>query len=146
MFDVQTRDLFAGAATFATTAGTASGISRSKSTLPCDISITGPAQSVGASDGFMWLGLDLDLAPVAAPTRYLSVLQGLTAIESTSDSVCLGQHVVRTFMNAWNWLAFPVLSHPLAVSEDGKTIEADFTEAQEGMRATHTLRFTAMRE
>ncbi len=114
---------------------------------PCDITITGPSTAIAPTDGILWLGLDLDLGPSLPPSRSVSVLTGSTLISSTSNGICSGVSNTTTFPNSWAWLLYPLETNPLAVSDDGRSIEANLTQTAASSAPTvHTIKLTAMRE
>ncbi len=140
---------FAGTLMLATTAGEASGRYVTHSASPvCDVTLTGPTKAVSATDGMLWLQLGLDAEGIPSADRNVTSLLGTTFIDTTSHGVCpaLGLDQTQTFLNAWAWLLYPLLTNPLSVSDDGRTIEGNLTEVQGDVRTIHTFTFTAMRE
>ncbi len=138
------------AMTLAATNGTASGL-LTLTTLapPCHATITGRATLFGPADvGAVWFNLDLKQpgSPLP-PSREVVNLQGMSFIDSTSVTVCSGQITTTPAPStAWAWLMFPLITNPLSVAADGKTIEANVTINVANARTVHNFKFTAMRE
>ena len=129
------------------TAGTATGLFTLQSAIPpCNVTLTGPAKTVSATDGALIFNLDLKTG-ASPPDRRVGTLVGTTFIDSTQVAVCNGETKITPAPGTgWQWLLYPVTTNPLDVSADGKTIEANLTQTVTNARTVHNFKFTAMRE
>lgn len=129
------------------TGGSASGLFTFESTVPpCQVTITGPTKSATAGGTIAMIQLNLDLNEPTGPNRKVTVLSGITFIDSTSVAVCNGETTVTQTSVGWVWLGLPLITNPLDVSVDGRTMQADVTISVSDVRTVHRFTFTAMRE
>lgn len=138
-----------GTMTLAVTGGTASGLHTLTSTTPpCNITITGPAKAIRSGDtGLLWFNLDLRHPAFPTQDRKVVLLKGITFIDSTSVAICNGNRTETPAPSTgWTWLLLPLVTHPLNVSTDGRSIEANVTIPFPNARTVHSFRFSAMRE
>ena len=134
---------------FLVTAGTASGNSRTATPfLGCSATLTAAPASVGASDGLLSFDSDLKSWSTPSPDRNVKSLRGLSFLNTSTQTVCPGVNSTNTSVSSWAWLGLPLSLFPVAVADDGRTIQANVTQGDPSgtAQAVHTFTFTALKE
>ena len=132
---------------FKPTGGIANGLSV-VNTPPCTQTMTGPNTPIAGPSDESAFTLNLDLKTSLLPTydRKLQELRGTTTIDGSARTQCPNVDSTVPVRTPWTWLGLELLTRPLSVSDDGRTITADVTEGDASARTRHQFTFTAMRE
>jgi hypothetical protein len=142
-------DYAGGPMTLSVTGGAASGLFNFTSAIPrCEVTLTGPTTAINGGDvGALWFNLDLKQPISPAPDRKVLLAQGVKFIDSTQVAICNGERTVTPApATGWAWLNFPLITNPMDVSADGRSIRANVTIPAGPARTVHNFNFTAMRE